>query len=254
VPEQILRKFRIFGHHIKHSPVEKMIYKMFPFGCPLPLGQAVQRFSGDSMPSSVAQELLMHHFSRLGSTLGEYSLPMTSEISQVKFSFVDGSLRDVNKECSICLDTITKKYSFAICGHVYCSDCAIKFFRDEFAQQKHKECAMCRTTLLTADVFNIDEEKAFKPSLSSKDQAVQNFIKASKTGNVKNWRDFSFGGRYVHDAEQIKDSKTIIVEKPFECSAKNILEIFADSIVPISFNVFYTTQEKKYFLNLQASF
>jgi hypothetical protein len=254
VPRAILRKFRIYGHHIKHSQTEKLIYKLFPFGCPLPQNQAVQRFSGETVPISVARELLVNHFSRLSSTLGEYSLPISSEISIIKFSFVESSLQDAQKACSICMDSLDNRFSFAICGHVYCNECSGKFFKDEFAQQKHKECAMCRTTLLSADVLNVDNEKEYVPALTSKQTAIQNFLKASKTTNIKSWKDFSFGGSSMNNPEEINTVKNLVVEKPFECSARSILDLFSDTQNTITFNVFYTNDEKKYFFNLKSSF
>ena len=254
VPKTILRKFRIYGHHIKHSLTEKLIYKLFPFGCPLPANQAIQRFSGDPVPLNIARDLLVNHFSRLSSTLGEYSLPMSSDISIVKFSFVDSSLKDTQKACSICLDSLEKQFSFAICGHIYCNECSTKFFKDEFAQQKHKECAMCRTTLLSADVLNIDDEKPYVPALTSKQNAIQSFLKATKIANVKLWKDFSFGGPSVNNVEEINNAKCLIVEKPFECSARAILDLFSETQNIITLNVFYTNDEKKYFFNLKSSF
>lgn len=237
VPKQVLRRYRIFGHLVRNAPVEDRILKLFPNGCPISPDDAIQRFSGKPMPTRIASEYIARHFSTLGSSLGEYSLPLGSPITQISVHFVVESMKQLPRECAICFEKLTDSFRFTICGHIYCKDCTSVFFKPEWSQGKTKECAMCRLHLLTADVFAIESfDDDFVMQLGSKAQCIQNFLGSTKS-RCSFW-------------PEVTESKNIIVRFLGSC--------FADEIVkhsgPLNIHVFYTSEETKEFLELQNNF
>lgn len=237
VPKSVLRKYRIFGHLVRNAPVEDRILKLFPNGCPLSSDDAIQRFSGKPMPTRIASEFITRHFQHLGSSLGEYSLPLGSPITQISISYVVESMKKLPRECAICFEKLDFSFRFTICGHIYCKDCTNVYFKPEWSQGKTKECAMCRLNLLTADVFAIEAfDDDFVMQLGSKAQSIQNFLGSTKS-RCSFW-------------PEITDSKNVIVKEISTC--------FADEIVkhsgPLNIHVFYTSEETTDFLELQNNF
>ena len=242
IPKQILRRFRIIGHPIRDGIVEERIARAFPNGCPLKNEDAIQRFSGTSMPGTLAAEYLTRHFQRLGSSVGEYSLPMTNAgVSVINKEFVNKSLNSEKKECCICYESLADEFNFTVCGHLYCGECSKTYFQSEFAQNKTKECAICRVNLMIADVFRIksfSSEAPFVSVLGSKAHSIQTFTKCMRNKNVAYW------------SQEGDSAKNIIVDNVYSCTVNSILKKNG----PLNLHIFYTKDEYAAYQLLQKNF
>ena len=247
VPKQVLRRFRITGHPIRDGIAEERIARIFPHGCPLKTEDAIQRFSGFAMPGALAAEFLTRHFQRLGSSIGEYSLPMTnSGVTLINKDFVNNSLNDLKKECSICYDPLNAEFNFTVCGHVFCGECSKTYFQAEFSQNKTKECAICRTNLILADIFKIktfSSEAPFVSVLGSKAQSIQAFVKCMRNKNLASWAE-------VVQSNEEMVPKNIIVENVRDCTISLILQKKG----PLNIHVFYSKEETAEFNSFQKNF
>lgn len=238
VPKNILRRYRIFGHLVRNAPIEDRIKKLFPNGCPLNMEDSIQRFSAKPMPKKIAADLITRHFQTLGSSLGEYSLPLGAPITPISADYVNKAMKTTPRECAICFEALTDSFRFSICGHVYCKDCTSVYFKPEWSLGKTKECCMCRLNLLTADVFSIEaiSDDEYSSVLGSKAQSIQNFLGSTK-GRCSYWPN-------------INDSKTIIVDSVKTCFP----ELIVKHPGPLNLHVFYLSEESDVFLNLQSNF
>lgn len=190
VSKTLLRKIKVFPHLVKYGAAEERIQKAFATKwCPLPLNDALQRFSGKKMPTSAAEDLLKRHFQRLQISLASFLSAATDTAPEpLSESYVVGALNATKHTCSICFESVSSPgsdgpFSFTLCGHTYCNDCSKQHFSADWAQGKSKECACCRCPLIGGDVFMIDNSQPHAPAVASKSAAVASFLGALKSSN-----------------------------------------------------------------------
>lgn len=239
VPKHILRRYRVFGHLIRNGPIEDKILKLFPLGSPLGLEDTMQRFSGKPVPGHVACELLTRHFSRLTSSLGEYTLQTSDAGVTVAPAYVQESLSSP-KSCCICFDALSDTFRFAVCGHVYCSECSTNHFKSTWSLNKVKECAVCRIALLQADVLAI-EPCEIVSVLGSKAQSIKTFV-GSLRSKYAQWR--------ADTTTMDSDTKTLIIDKLANFKPCDLLAFEG----PLNVHVFYTPDELSLFQTLQYNY
>ncbi len=240
VQKAILRKIKIHGKEIKNGAIETRIASYFrDTFCPLPFADALERFSGRAMTFEVAKRLIHQHFDTCEITLADFS-KRSVQTSNVNSSFVMSALEVEPKACTICFEDIGGLYGVTLCGHVYCTECILRHFQPAWTAFEPKECAHCRTNLISGDLFHIDPSlDAYAPSLPSKLASVKDFISYFKTP-VTTWPNLN--------------SRHVIIEDLTKCSVKQVIQAFQDLKQTINVYVFYSASEVGLFKEFQQQF
>jgi len=248
IPNSVLRKFRVLCHVTKNGPIEERIQRTFSSKyCPIPMSDAIQRFSGRPVPTEVGLTMIKKHYSRVIVSLGSFLSP--SENSQgLSEEFAITSYQKEAKSCSICFDALDKTFSFSICGHVYCNDCCRQQFSEEWSANKTKECAACRTPLLMGDIIHCDtftKKTPFVPALASKETLIKSFV----SGLRNQYEVYS-------DTERISVDwpKHVLVTDINALRASDIVKKYAMAPHTVNLQVFITANETSQYLQFEQSF
>jgi hypothetical protein len=239
VHKSILRKIKIFGKSIKNGIIESRIASHFQKTfCPVPFADALERFSGRAMTLDFAKELIKNHFECSELTLADFSNVNVAP-SAVSQNFVQESL-ERPKTCSICFDDLLGLYGITLCGHIYCTECILRHFQPAWTRLESKECAHCRTNLLSGDLFHIDTTMtSYEKSLPCKKLAIKEFVSMCKSP-VCVWPEMT--------------SKNIIVEDISTCSLKDLIYKLQNSKHAVNIHMFYMPDESSTFKEFQLQF
>ena len=246
VPKSVLKKFRVLCHVTKNGPIEERITRTFSARyCPIPMSDAIQRFSGRPVPSDVGLSMIKKHYGRILVSLGSFLALADSSLSE---EFAVTSFQSETKACSICFDALDKAFSFTICGHVYCNDCCRQQFSEEWSANRSKECAACRTPLLMGDVINCDtftKKTPFVPALANKESSIKSF-----TGGLRNhYEVYSEGPR-----DSLEWPKHVLIPDINALKAADIVHKYANSPHTVNLQVFITANETSQYLQFEQSF
>jgi hypothetical protein len=255
VSKTILKRFKITGHPIKSGPIEDRIAKFFASKyCPIGPSEALQRFSGNPVPKSIALDLIQKHFDRLSISLGSFLLPAATEASTCSKQFILEKLSDAegSPQCCICFESLSPDaFAITLCGHTYCSDCARYNFMPSWDLYKAHECANCRCPCTYGDVFFIQNDTSaskFVPVQASKEASIASFLSGLRTmNNVQIWPN---GGPKKAYEQPIKH---LIVNDI--CNVKSVELVKAlHGPTAVNIHVFYTPNEFPWFHALTESF
>jgi len=252
-PKHVLKRFKLIGHPIKNSAVEDRIEKLFKSKyCPIPISFALQRFSNKSVPVHVAKSLVENHCSRMLVTLGTFLQPVEAgDTFAIHPTFLSEIFTKSAHECCICYDGMSSaKFCMTLCGHTYCTDCAKRQFYDTWNQNKVKECAACRTPLLSGDFFSIRNDKEYELVVHSKEKAVQILKESLKKDKAQ----------FAYYSDLLKQSNDLIRGQIkyvlFESIASNeaLLQLFSQVSQTIQLHLFYTQEEQDEFYKFSQCF
>ncbi len=254
VSKTILKRFKIVGHPIKSGPIEDRIAKFFTTKyCPIGPSEALQRFSGNPVPKTVAMDLIQKHFQRLSISLGSFLLPPSAEASEVSKDYVLSKLQQGSEpiQCCICFESLsTDAFAITLCGHTYCTECARYNFVPSWDLFKSHECANCRCPCTYGDVFFIQNDLAaskFVPVQASKEASIATFLSGLRSMNhVHIWTL----GNQKFDTQV----KHLIVNDVCNIKSVELVKALSGTSSAINIHVFYTPNEFPWFHALTESF
>ena len=242
VPKTVLKHYHIVGHPIKATVAEERIAKTFQNRfCPLEASEAILRFAQKSMPIGVVKELMRSHFQRLQISLASFASTEAPVAVNAQYAL---KAIDESKTCCVCFDpTNADKWAITLCGHVFCKDCARQHFYKEWTDGKAKDCAQCRTPLLSGDFFLIEsfDKQSYVPAISAKKQAVRSF-----TTGVRS----SLGIQFWGQPDCCERPKHLVIEDVATVTAPEIITKYQG----LQVHVFYGPEESRAFHNLLESF
>jgi hypothetical protein len=239
VPKAILRKIKIRGKEIKNGAIETRIASYFrDTFCPLPFGDALERFSGRAMTLDFARGLMKNHFESCEITLADFS-KKSIQASNVNLNFLMNAL-DLPRACTVCFEDLEGLYGVTLCGHVYCTECILRHFQPAWTAFEPKECAHCRTNIIAGDMFHIDPSlEAYVPSMPCKVASVKDFVSYFKTP-VSTWPN--------------TESRHVIVDDLAKCSVKSLIQSLETAKQPVNVYVFYMSHEVGLFKEFSLQF
>ena len=244
VPKSVLKHYQIVGHLVKATPSEERIVKVFSQRfCPLESSEAILRFAQKSMPIGVVKDLMRSHFQRMQISLASFvsGEPPVAINSAYALRAIDTS----TKSCCVCFETASEeKWAITLCGHVFCKECARQQFYKDWSDGRAKDCAVCRTPLLSGDFFLVEafEKSTYVPVLSAKKQAVRSFVTGVRS---------SLGIQYWPVSDSSARPKHLIIEDVEKVAAPNIIQRFPQGL---QVHVFYGADETRFFRELADSF
>lgn len=250
VPKNVLKRIKIVPHALKNGQVEERVAKAFGSKyCPLPPGDAIQRFAGTPVPIDIAEDLIQRHFQRLDISLGAFlQRAHIDDTSTLSLGFLRTSLRVPQKACAICFDDMDGPFYITMCGHLYCADCTNRHFSGEWSIHRPKACAACRTPLLLGDMFHVNNDVPFRPALTSRAEAVQNFCNSFK--RPEHVKVFASDWSY----EEYPQTKDLVVTNMMLTTPAELLRRTRSCTGQLKVHVFFMPDEGKQFQDFASSF
>lgn len=246
-PKSLKKHVKLVGHQVRACVAEERVASMFQNSAPpVPLADALQRFASKPLPLAVLRELVLRSFCTWTSTLGEFLVSKREQVHQLSENFVKSVLDKFGSDtCGICFDT--KADAMALCGHVYCKDCARQHFGSAWADNHIQPCAMCRVALTSGDLFFLlPEGEPYEPVKTSKNAALETFLRGL--------RNSTFLQVWSRDESIREDTRTVVITSITNVTAINVLKSLQNFSHAVQVHVFYTADEAAAFDSFQLDF
>lgn len=239
-PKSVKKHVKLVGHPVRASTAEDRVSAMFRHRpVPVPIADALQRFSARPLPLTVMRELVLRSFQTWSSTLGEFLKSDREGVHQLSEHFVKSVLEQLGSDaCGICFDT--KAEAMALCGHVYCKDCARQHFGSAWADNQIQSCAMCRVALTSGDLFFVQPDgEAFEPVKTSKVSALDGFLCGLR--NKALMQVWCEGG------DVRPETRTLVITNIKDVLAIDVMKALKDCPHAVQVHIFHTPEETSAF-------
>lgn len=135
--------------------------------------------------------------------------------------------------CPICLNKMdSSRLGIVSCGHLYCSDCLIKYYVNTIQNRKHPHCAVCRQKLDSDDFFRyVDEKQCDNHDITRYGSKISGLIKFVKRHPKKSILIISDWKELLKELKVIFDNCEIESYNSRTYKVCNVLLMTADDYV-----------------------